>query len=471
MPENRPVTAARYFPVSLRLDGARIIVVGGGEIAARKLRLLLKTAAKAEVVARALNPELQRWLAERAITHLAEEFEPAQLDGARLVVAATDDPALNRAVAAAATERNIPVNVVDDPEPSTFITPAIVDRLPMQIAISTGGAAPVLARRLRERIEALLPANYGRLADFMQSRRNRAKAALATPERRALWERFLDGPGAEALLSGDEAGADAALETLIAGRAPIGEVYLVGAGPGDPDLLTFRALRLMQQADVVLYDRLIGPGILELVRRDAERIFVGKRRNQHTVPQDEINAELVRLAQAGKRVLRLKGGDPFIFGRGGEEIETLAAAGVPFQVVPGITAASGCSTYAGIPLTHRDHAQACVFVTGHPRADGQLTLPWESLAQRGQTIAIYMGLGSLGMLCSKLVEHGLPDDWPAALIEEGTSTKQRVITGTLGDLPAKVLAADVKGASLVIVGEVVRLRERLSWYRPCMTPA
>ncbi|GAC1630029.1 MAG: siroheme synthase CysG [Nevskia sp.] len=465
MSEPADASSPRYFPISLRLDGARVVVVGGGEIAARKLRLLLKTGPKAEVVARELNPELQAWLADGTLRHLAREFEPAQLDGARLVVAATDDAALNRAVAAAATARNIPVNVVDNPGPSSFITPAIIDRLPMQIAISTGGAAPVLARRLRERIEALLPANYGRLADFMQSRRARAKAALATPERRALWERFLDGPGAEALLAGDEPAADAALEALIADRASLGEVYLVGAGPGDPDLLTFRALRLMQQADVVLYDRLIGAGILELVRRDAERIFVGKRRNQHTVPQDEINSELVRLAKQGKRVLRLKGGDPFIFGRGGEEIETLAAAGVPFQVVPGITAASGCSTYAGIPLTHRDYAQACVFVTGHPRADGQLTLPWTSLAQRGQTIAIYMGLGSLAMLCGKLVEHGLPADWPVALVEEGTSARQRVLVGTLSDLPAKVLAADVKGASLVIVGEVVRLRERLAWRR------
>ena len=455
-----------YFPVSLRLDGARVVVIGGGEIAARKLRLLLRAGPSVDVVAEALNAEVEALRAAGRLVHLGTVFEPAQLDGARLVIAATDDAALNRAVAAAANARNIPVNVVDDPEHCTFITPSIIDRAPMQIAISTGGAAPVLARRLRERIEALLPTHYGRLADYMQSRRERAKAALAQPERRALWERFLDGRGAEAVLSGDEAGADAALEALIEDRSPLGEVYLVGAGPGDPDLLSFRALRLMQQADVVLYDRLIGDGILELVRRDAERIFVGKRRNQHTLPQDEINAELVRLAQAGKRVLRLKGGDPFIFGRGGEEIETLAAAGVPFQVVPGITAASGCSTYAGIPLTHRDYAQACVFVTGHPRADGQLTLPWASLAQRGQTVVIYMGLGSLATLSARLVEHGLPADWPAALVEEGTSQRQRVITGTLADLAAKVQAAGVTGASLVIVGEVVRLRERLAWYRP-----
>jgi uroporphyrin-III C-methyltransferase/precorrin-2 dehydrogenase/sirohydrochlorin ferrochelatase len=456
----------RYFPISLRLDGARVVVIGGGEVAARKIRLLRPAAPMIDLVSRELNDELSALVAADAIHHVAPEFDPAQLDGARLVIAATDDRALNRAVAAAADARGILVNVVDDPAPSSFITPAIVDRAPLQIAISSGGAAPVLVRRLRERIESILPTHFGRIAAFMQRHRDRAKSALDMPGRRALWERFLDGDGAEALLRGDELAADQALDRLLEDRTPLGEVYLVGAGPGDPDLLTFRALRLMQQADVVLYDRLLGDGILDLVRRDAERLFVGKRASQHAVPQDQINAELVRLAQQGKRVLRLKGGDPFVFGRGGEEIATLAAAGIPFQVVPGITAASGCAAYAGIPLTHRDYAQACVFVTGHPRQDGTLTLPWSSLAQRGQTIAIYMGLGSLAMLCGKLVEHGLPDDWPAALIEEGTSARQKVVVGTLADLPSKVEAADVKGASLVIVGEVVKLREQLSWYRP-----
>jgi len=453
----------RYFPITLRLDDARIVVVGGGEIAARKLRLLLKAGPQADVVARELNPEVAALASAGRVRHLAEAFEPQQLDGARLVIAATDDQALNRQVAAEARARNIPVNVVDDPEPSTFITPAIIERPPLTVAISTGGAAPVLARRLRERLEAALPQTYGDLAAYTQSRRDQVKAVLATPARRALWERFLDSAGAEAVLRGDTAAADAVLDQLLADDTPLGEVYLVGAGPGDPDLLTFRALRLMQQADVVLYDRLLGQGILDLVRRDAERVFVGKRRNQHTVPQDEINEELVRLARQGKRVLRLKGGDPFIFGRGGEEIERLAQAGIPFQVVPGITAASGCSTYAGIPLTHRDYAQACIFVTGHPRADGQLTLPWDALARPGQTLAIYMGLGSLPMLCAKLIEHGLPGDWPVALIEEGTSAKQRVLTGTLATLPAEVIAAGVKGASMVIVGEVVTLRDRLAW--------
>jgi uroporphyrin-III C-methyltransferase/precorrin-2 dehydrogenase/sirohydrochlorin ferrochelatase len=461
-----PSAEPRYFPISLRLDGARVVVVGGGEVAARKIRLLRLAAPRIEVIARELNDELTVLAREGSIAHAATAFHAVRLDGARLVIAATDDPSLNREVAAAADARNIPVNVVDDPAPSSFITPAIVDRAPISVAISSGGAAPVLVRRLRERIEAMLPANYGRIASFMQRHRQRAKSAFDTPGRRALWERFLDGDGTEALLRGDELAAEQALDRLLADRAPLGEVYLVGAGPGDPDLLTFRALRLMQQADVVLYDRLLGDGILDLVRRDAERLFVGKRASQHAVPQDQINAELVRLARQGKRVLRLKGGDPFVFGRGGEEIATLAAAGIPFQVVPGITAASGCAAYAGIPLTHRDYAQACIFVTGHPRQDGTLTLPWSALAQRGQTLAIYMGLGSLAMLCGKLVDHGLPGDWPAALIEEGTSSRQKVIVGTLADLPARVEAAGVKGASLVIVGEVVKLREQLSWYRP-----
>ncbi len=455
----------RYFPIALRLDGARVLVVGGGEVAARKLRLLRRAEPVIEMVAATLNEELESLRRQGAIALIAERFQSSQVEGCRLVVAATDDKQLNREVAAAARARNIPVNVVDDPEPSTFITPAIVDRTPLQIAISSGGAAPVLARRLRERIEALVPAHFGRLAEFMQNRRERIKSALPTAERRALWERFLDGAGAEAVLRGDDDAADRELDRIVAGGPARGEVYLVGAGPGDPDLLTFRALRLMQQADVVLYDRLLPDAILELVRRDAERVFVGKRRNQHSVPQDEINAELVRRARAGQRVLRLKGGDPFVFGRGGEEIETLAAAGIPFQVVPGITAASGCAAYAGIPLTHRDYAQACVFVTGHARADGELTLPWDGLARRGQTVVIYMGLGSLPMLCMKLVAHGLPADWPAALIEEGTRPAQRVIAATLGDLPEKVAAAGVAGASLVIVGEVVRLRERLDWFR------
>ncbi|MFP5357414.1 MAG: siroheme synthase CysG, partial [Gammaproteobacteria bacterium] len=373
-----------YFPIFLRLRGETVLVVGGGEVAARKVRLLARAAPRIRVVAQTLNAELAAARDAGELQHLAPQFAPDQLTGCRLCIAATDDAVLNRAVAAAASAAGVPVNVVDDPEPSSFITPSIIDRAPLLLAISTAGRAPVLARRLRERLESELPAAYGRLADFMGRQRERVQAALPQPARRGLWERFLDSPAAEALLQGREAAGEAGLDALLREQTPGGEVYLVGAGPGDPDLLTFRALRLMQQCDVVLYDRLVAPEILELVRRDAERMFVGKRRNQHTVPQGEINAELVRLAQAGKRVLRLKGGDPFIFGRGGEEIGELAAHGIPFQVVPGITAASGCAAYAGIPLTHRDHAQTCIFVTGHARADGQLSLPWDTLTRRGQ---------------------------------------------------------------------------------------
>lgn len=454
-----------WLPVTLRLAGSRVLIVGGGEVAARKVRLLLKASPRIEIVALELNAELVALAEQGLITTRGTTFDPAQVQGCRLVIAATDDRGFNRSVAAAADAANVPVNCVDDPTPSSFITPSLVERAPLWVAISSGGAAPVLARRLRERIEALLPAGYGRLAAFMERHRPRVKA-LAVEQRRALWEQFLDGPGPERLLVGDEAAAAIELESLIQGEPARGEVYLVGAGPGDPDLLTFRALRLMQQADVVLFDRLVSPAIMELVRRDAERVFVGKKRNQHTVPQNEINSELVRHAKAGKRVLRLKGGDPFIFGRGGEEIAELKRHGIAFQVVPGITAASGCAAYAGIPLTHRDHAQSVVFVTGHARADGVLTLNWDQLARRQQTVVFYMGVVTLPRVCAELMAHGLPADWPVALVEDGTQPTQRVVVGTLADLPAKVAAAAPSGASLVIVGEVVRLRETLGWFQP-----
>ena len=454
-----------YFPIFLKLSDARVLVVGGGEVAARKVRLLLGRGARIEVVSRELNAELQGLVGQKSVQHVAAAFLVQQVAGCRLVIAATDDMLLNRAVAEAADAAGVPVNVVDDSAHSSFITPSIVERAPITVAVSTGGAAPVLARRLRERIEALLPAAYGRVAAFMEKHRSRAKQ-LPLESRRKLWEDFLDGPGPERLLAGDETAAVFELESLLNGEAPRGEVYLVGAGPGDPDLLSFRALRLMQQADVVLYDRLVAPEVIELVRRDAERIFVGKGPRQHEMSQEEINALLVKLAKQGRRVLRLKGGDPFIFGRGGEEIESVAAQGIAFQVVPGITAANGCAAYAGIPLTHRDYSQACIFVTGHARKDGVLELHWDQLARRGQTVVIYMGLGSLPQLCAKLVEYGLPVEWPAALVEHGTSLDQRVVTGTLGDLPEKVEMAEIKGASLVIVGEVVKLRERFKWFRP-----
>ena len=448
-----------YFPFFVRVADLEVLLIGGGEVALRKARLLNKAGARVAVVSEAVHPGFDEIDSVRVI---GRQFKVEQLDGVRLCIAATDDAALNRTVAAACEARGIWVNVVDDPLASRIITPAIIDRSPILIAIGSAGQAPVLARRLRERLEGLIPQGYGRLARFIGAVRERLKGQVTPDDARRLWEAFLDGPGAEAALQGDTATAQAAVDDWLAGNpSRRGEVWLVGAGPGDPDLLTFKALRLMQSCDVVLFDRLIPDAIMDLVRRDAERVFVGKKRDQHTVPQEEINAELLRRAQAGQRVLRLKGGDPFIFGRGGEEIEPLARAGVPFQVVPGITAASGCAAYAGIPLTHRDHAQTCLFVTGHARADGQLSLPWDTLARRGQTVVVYMGLATLATLCAAFRGHGLPDDWPCAMVENGTLASQRVVTGTLADLPQRVTDAGLSGPSLLIVGTVVRLHRTL----------
>lgn len=448
-----------YFPMFLRLHAKRVLLFGGGEVALRKARLMRRAGAEIRLVTRAAH----EGFAELGVAPVAADFAEAQLDGCVLVVAATDDAQANRAVAAVAEARGLPVNVVDDTAASTAITPAIVDRAPILIAISSAGRAPMLARRIKQQIEQIFDQRVGRLADYI-GRRRAQQMTMDIDARRKLWEAFLDGPGAPAAMSGDTATADAELERLSADRSQRGVVWLVGAGPGDPDLLTLRALRLLQNCDVVLFDHLVSPRILEMVRRDAERIHVGKRASQHTLPQEQINAKLVELARQGKRVLRLKGGDPFVFGRGGEEIAELAEHGVAFEVVPGITAANGCAAYAGIPLTHRDHAQAAIFVTGHPRADGQLDLHWDQLARRGQTVCIFMGRTRLAETMAALRAHGLPDDWPAAMVVQGTLPEQQVITGTLADLPERVAAAEVDGACLVIVGEVVRLRAQLAWF-------
>jgi len=399
---------------------------------------------------------------------MTTEFREEELDRYALAIAATSDQEVNRAMAAAARARRVPVNVVDQPALCTFILPSIIERAPLVVAVSSGGASPVLARLLRARLESMIPAAYGRLATLAGEFRDRVKARFQGPERRRFWERVLQGPVAELVLAGRDAEAREALagaldDTRLAFSG--GEVSLVGAGPGDPDLLTFRALRLMQQADVVVYDRLVSKPILDLVRLEAERIYAGKERAVHTLAQEDINALLVRLAKEGKRVVRLKGGDPFIFGRGGEEIDTLAAEGIPFQVVPGITAAAGCASYAGIPLTHRDYAQSVVFVTGHLQ-DGSLDLNWRALAQPRQTIVFYMGLLAVDQLCARLVEHGLPTGMPAALVQAGTTPQQRVLTGTLETLPGIVRSSEVKAPTLIVIGEVVRLRERLKWFEP-----
>ncbi len=454
-----------YLPIFLDLKGKPCLVVGGGNVAYRKATLLLKSGAKVSVV----SPELCAPLAALTeIKYLSERFQASHLVGITLVIAATDETATNEEISREAKSRNIPVNVVDNPALCTFIMPAILDRSPLMVAFSTGGAAPVLARMMRAKLESLIPHGYGKLAAFSAKFRQAIKTQIADPvKRQVFWEGVLEGPIAEKIFAGDQKSAEAMLLNMLHGgeQNAVGEVYLVGAGPGDPDLLTFRALRLMQKADVVLYDNLVSKPVLEMTRRDAERIFVGKMRGEHAMPQESINDLLVRLAKAGKRVLRLKGGDPFIFGRGGEEIETLAQHKISFQVVPGITAASGVAAYAGIPLTHRDHAQSCVFVTGHLQ-DGGMDLDWEMLARPRQTIVVYMGLLGLEMLCAKLVQHGLPASTPAAIVQQGTTQNQRVVSGTLDTLAEKAVAAKLQAPTLIIVGGVVSLREKLSWFTP-----
>ena len=377
----------------------------------------------------------------------------------------------NEEISNEAKKRNIPVNVVDNPDLCTFIMPAILDRSPLMVAFSTGGASPVLARILRGKLETLIPPEYGRLTAFAAKFRQTVKTHISNSDkRRIFWENVLECPIAEQVFSGNEKSAEDMLLAMLKdnNHCSAGEVFLVGAGPGAADLLTFRALRLMQKADVVLYDNLVSKPVLEMTRRDAQKIFVGKMRGHHTMPQEGINDLLVRLAKEGKRVLRLKGGDPFIFGRGGEEIETLSAHKINFQVVPGITAASGVAAYAGIPLTHRDHAQSCIFVTGHLK-DGGMNLDWEMLAHPNQTIVVYMGLHGLEVLCSKLIAHGLQESTPAAIVQQGTTQNQRVVCGTLATLPTAAETAKLKAPTLIIIGGVVKLREKLSWFEPDKT--
>ena len=455
-----------YLPLFHNLRGSRVLVVGGGEIALRKSRLLAEAGALLRVVAPEIEPQLRELVTGSGGECLVRGYVEADLDGCGLIIAATDDEPLNAQVSADAHRRCVPVNVVDAPALCSVIFPAIVDRSPLVIAVSSGGDAPVLARLIRAKIETWIPSTYGQLAGLAARFRNQVKGLFPdVQQRRAFWEDVFQGPIADRQLAGQGAEAERLLQAKIDGEAPVatGEVYLVGAGPGDPDLLTFRALRLMQQADVVLYDRLVAAPIIELCRRDAERIYVGKQRSDHTLPQQQINQLLVELAREGKRVLRLKGGDPFIFGRGGEEIEELAAQGIPFQVVPGITAASGCAAYAGIPLTHRDHAQSVRFVTGHLK-EGHCDLPWAELVAPGQTLVFYMGLVALEQICSQLIAHGRAADTPVALVQQGTTAEQRVYSGTLADLPQRLQGQPVKAPTLVIVGEVVSLRDKLAWF-------
>lgn len=457
-----------FLPVSMNIRNRDCLVVGGGPIAARKAAMLHSAGARIHIVAAEVCKEIRELVAEDSYQHISRGFTEDDLLEKTLVIAATNDKAINQQVSKLAKSRSLPVNVVDNPDLCSFIMPSIIDRSPLQVAISTGGASPVLARMLRTQLESSIPNSYGKLAALVEGYRDQVKAAFATVEqRRSFWEDILEGPVAELVFAGKENEAHQHLQKAIdeAKAKPDyqGEVYLVGAGPGDPDLLTFRALRLMQKADVVVYDRLVSDAIMELVRRDAEKHYVGKERDKHAVQQEDINQCLVRLAKEGKRVLRLKGGDPFIFGRGGEEISTLMDEGVNFQVVPGITAAAGCAAYSGIPLTHRDFAQAVIFVTGHLK-DGTVNLNWEMLAHEHQTVVFYMGLHGVHCICEKLTEHGRSGSTPVALIERGTTPQQKVYIGTLNTLPQMVKDNNVKPPTMIIVGEVVQMHEKLRWF-------
>lgn len=458
-----------FLPIFYRIDGKPCLVVGAGAIAARKAEMLLKAGGRVKLVAIEIGERVREMADELSLEVEQRAFRDEDLDGVICVIAATSDKTVNQQVSRLAQSRNIPVNVVDNPQLCSFIMPSMIDRSPIQIAVSTGGVSPVLARILRSQLESSIPGAYGELAKLAETHRETVKNKLKDINaRRRFWESVLQGQVAELVFSGRASEADALLQQQLdqfdSGQVK-GEVYLVGAGPGDPDLITFKALRLMQKADVVVYDRLVSEPILDMVRRDAEKIYAGKARADHSLSQENINQLLIRLAKEGKRVLRLKGGDPFIFGRGGEEISELIDENIDFQVVPGITAASGCASYAGIPLTHRDYSQACIFVTGHRREGGE-DLNWDMLSHAHQTVVFYMGLDNVERICHSMKSHGRAAKTPAALIEKGTTAVQRVFIGDLDSLPGIIAEHQVHAPTLIIVGEVVALHDKLSWYRP-----
>lgn len=449
------------FPVFLSLTGRRALVVGGTDQAARKVEMLLSAGAQVSLVAETVTGDVAQLIADGRITWMGGCFSDDELIGMSLVVVASDDEMLQARASQAAQARCIPVNVVDNAALSSCIMPAVVDRGPVTVAISTRGTAPALARKVRAEIERALPAALGRLAMFADIFREQVRRTVREPRaRRRFWDRVFDGRIAALALAGDEISARRELIRLLDGARhegmPTGMVHLVGAGPGDPDLLTLKAHRLLQRADVVVYDRLVSPEVLALARRDAERILVGMRGALPRVPQDEINQRLITLAQAGHTVVRLQGGDPLMFGSGGEEIAALMRAGIAVEVVPGITAALGCAASAGIPLTHRDHAQSCIFVTGRSK-DGEIMLDWTSLARPRQTIVLYMGLETLPIVTRQLIRHGLPSATPVALIENGTTEQEQRVVGTLGTIEQQAMRMKLYGPTLCIIGEVIAL--------------
>ena len=456
-----------HLPIFINVRQNPCLVIGGGDIALRKINLLIKAQAKVDCLSPLFCEGITNLSQSGDVNLIQKRFESDDIKDYAIIIASTDDSSVNALISKSAKKARIPVNVVDSPELSSFIMPSIVDRSPVIIAVSSAGKAPVLSRMIRAKLETVIPSAYGVLAEIAGEYRQKVKDRFSKiKDRRAFWESIFSGVIAEKVFSGriNEAKDDIDKQLKQASQMELGEVYLVGAGPGDPDLLTFKALRLIQQADVVLYDRLVSKGVMELVRRDSELIYVGKKGgSQESTRQIDINDQLVELAKSGKRVCRLKGGDPFIFGRGGEEIESLSEHGIPFQVVPGITAASGCSSYAGIPLTHRDYSQSCRFVTAHLK-NGTTNLPWDEFVIDQQTIVFYMALSGANYICQKLMEHGMDKDMPIAIIEKGTMPEQKVYISSLTKLPDLLATEDIHAPTLMIVGEVVKLNEKLNWY-------
>ncbi|MGK0290349.1 MAG: uroporphyrin-III C-methyltransferase/precorrin-2 dehydrogenase/sirohydrochlorin ferrochelatase [bacterium] len=459
-----------FLPVTLDIKKKPCLVIGGGEVAYRKVCLLLRAQANVHVVSPELCEKLARLHQKNEITYDRDQFQEHYLDGKQIVIAATDNLEVNKQAYQYANERNLQINVVDNPSLSTFIFPSIVDRSPLLIAISTGGASPTLARLIRGQIETMIPPTYGKLASLLEGFRGTVKEQIeGSHDRMRFWQKALKTTVLDKFLSGSEEEAKKHLEKALENKlqekeGSLGEVFLVGSGPGDPELLTIKALRLIQQADVIVYDRLIPMAILDYARRDANKIYVGKKSSNHSLPQEDINQLLVDQAKKGFTVVRLKGGDPFIFGRGGEEIETLLEENISFQVVPGITAASGCSSYSGIPLTHRDYSNSCTFVTGHSKKGKDLDLNWSGLAKPHQTLVFYMGLSNAPLISEQLLAHGANPETPVALVERGTSLEQQVLTTTIAQLPTSAKESEFQTPTLIIVGDVVQLEKKLSWF-------
>ena len=459
-----------YLPLFIDVTGEKCLVVGGGKVASRKLIPILST----NMIVTLISPDIIDEIHQASNEHknlkiIKRKFNNDDIEDQFLIVAATNDTKINKEIAKISKEKNILINMAEDSISGNTLIPSVVDRDPIKIAVSSGAASPILTRLVKTKLETVIPYSFSKLAEFMMEYRSAVKKTFSKiSERRNFWEIFLDGPISEMVLSGHVDKAKKALEKSLEEKVMLektGEVYLVGAGPGDPELLSFKALRLMQKADIVIYDRLVSRPIMNLIRQDAEKIYVGKQRADHTMPQENINQLLARLALEGKKVLRLKGGDPFIFGRGGEEIESLIKDDIPFQIVPGITAASGCASYAGIPLTHRDYSQACIFVTGHLR-DGTVNLNWKMLAHEKQTLIFYMGMHGSKIICEELVKHGLKKQTPAALIVKGTTEDQEVIIGDLESMPEIILKNKIIPPTLLIIGDVVKLHNKLKWFNP-----